>query len=152
RVLVRGQRSAFGAGQVEVVERQRYRPQVVFDQQRFEKPAERGLARTLCAADPDDDLALVEPQVGDGVRDRAPVPVDHLAVVLGQTFGGDQVGDRRAHAILSGRGSPLAKASTLASAFIPIAMRVSALALPRCGSRTTFSNPSRTSGTSGSCG
>ena len=52
----------------------------------------------------------------------------------------------------SGSGRPSAQAATFASARSPIAMRVSRVALPRCGSRTTFSRPRSSRGTSGSAG
>ena len=82
----------------------------------------------------------------------APVPFGYFTIAGWQALRFDQPLDCRAHAIRSGSGSPRAKASTLTSAFMPMAMRVSALALPRCGRRTTFSSASRGSGTCGSCG
>ena len=78
--------------------------------------------------------------------------LDDFAIALRQPLGGNQRGDRVAHAILSGSGRPSAQAITLASARSPIAMRVSRVALPRCGRRTTFSRPTNSSGTVGSAG
>src|SRR5690606_11363017 len=130
--------------QIDIVERYRDGALVVFKQQGLEKAAQGRLSRPLGAVDPDDQgPALVA--FGDVLAERAPVLVDDVAVVLGQPFFGNQPRNRGAHATLSGSGSPLAKASTFASAFIPIAMRVSESALPRWGSRTTFSSSSSVS-------
>ena len=50
----------------------------------------------------------------------------------------------------SGGSRPSKKAVTLSTTFMPMAMRVSAVALPRCGSSTTLSMPRSASGTCGS--
>src|SRR5690606_27720809 len=124
---------------------------VVLEKQGFEESAQGGLPRALRAVDPDDQrTALIS--LRNILAQRTPVFVNDRTVVGGQTLGDDQAFDRGAHATLSGSGSPFAKASIFARAFIPIAMRVSASALPRCGSRTTFSSSSSASGTRGSCG
>src|SRR5690606_18650512 len=120
--------------------------------QGFEKAAQGGFSRSLRAVDADDRRMAGRNLLCDARRQRAPVVFGDGAIIRRQVLGRDQGADRVVHATRSRSGSPRAKASTLASAFMPIAMRVSALALPRCGSSTTFSSASKASGTRGSCG
>lgn len=57
---------------------------------------------------------------------------------------------RHRHTTRSGAGLPSKKAVRFSRAFMPIASRVSVVALPRWGSRTTFSRARRPRGTAGS--
>ena len=67
-----------------------------------------------------------------------------------EPVGRRQPGTRRRHATRSGGGSPAKKARTFRATRIPMATRVSSVALPRCGSRTTFSRLARSGETLGS--
>src|SRR5437762_11548714 len=74
----------------------------------------------------------------------------HIVEVLG---GGEGGGDETvvAHTTRSRGADPAKHAARLSNARMPLATRVSCVALPRCGSRTPLSMVRRAGGTAGPC-
>ena len=100
-----------------------------------------------CAPQQGLDLGFVD---ADDVEELVEQQLGHLFEVLrgGESGGGSRV---VAHTTRSRGVAPAKNALRLSNARMPMATRVSCVALPRCGSRTTLSSFSRPGVTRGSC-